>query len=72
MVVHRQGEQHREEEERHPRLDAVDLLEAEQVGSDAVLEDQNEQAVRRSDRQQVQDDRRQRTAPLSGRRRSAG
>ncbi len=31
LVVHREAEQHREEEERHPGLDRVDLLEAEQA-----------------------------------------
>ena len=49
LVVHREPEQHREEEQRHPRLDDVDLLEAEQLGADALLEDEHEQAVGRAD-----------------------
>ena len=56
MVVHREGEQHGEQEDRHPGLDPFDLLEAEQVGPDAVLEDQDEQAVGRADREQVEHD----------------
>ena len=33
LVVHRQPEQHREEEERNPRVDHVRVLEAEQAGA---------------------------------------
>ncbi len=36
LVVHRQAEQHREEEERRPGLDRVRLLETEQAGANAV------------------------------------
>jgi hypothetical protein len=44
-----------EQEDWDPRLDALDSLEAEQVGREPVLEDQGEQAVRRPDREQVED-----------------
>ena len=37
LVVHREPEEHAEQEQRHPRLDEVDLLEAEQLVADAVL-----------------------------------
>ena len=54
LVVHREPEQDREEEERHPGLDDVDLLEAEEPGADAVLEDEHEQPVGGADREQVE------------------
>ena len=72
LVVHREAEQHREEEERHPGLDRVRLLEAEQIGADALLEDEHEQAVGGADREQVERDRRRRRRRPSGRRPSAG
>ena len=52
----RECEQHREQEDRHPGLDSLHLLEAQQVDGEAVLEDQDEQAVGRTDREQVEDD----------------
>ena len=54
LVVHREAEQHREQEQRHPRLDRVRLLEAEETRADAVEEDEHEQPVRRADREQVE------------------
>ena len=57
LVVHREAEEDGEEEERHPRLDRVDLLEAEEVVADALLEDEHEQAVGGADREQVERDR---------------
>ena len=56
LVVHREPEEHGEEEQRHPRLDRVRLLEPEQVGAEALLEDEHEQAVRGADREQVEHD----------------
>ena len=46
----------------------LDLLEAEKVGADAVLEDQDKQPVRRADREQVEDNGGRRRGPPSGRR----
>jgi hypothetical protein len=57
LVIHGQPEEDGEEEERHPRLDHVDLLEAEEAGADALLKDEDEQSVRRADREQVERDR---------------
>ena len=57
LVVHRQPEQHREEEERHPGVDHVRVLEAEQAGAVAVEEDERQQAVRGAHREQVEQDR---------------
>ena len=57
LVVHGQAEQDREQEQRHPGLDRRALLEADQAGADAVLEDEHDQAVGGADRQQVEDDR---------------
>ena len=54
LVVHREPEEHGEEEQRHPRLDRVRLLEAEQIGADTFLEDEHQQAVRGADREQVE------------------
>ena len=56
MVVHREREQHGEQEDRNPSLDAFYLLKAEQVGREPVLEDHDEQAVGGADREQVQND----------------
>ena len=57
LVVHREAEEDGEEEERHPGLDRVDLLEAEELVPDALLEDEHEQSVGGSDREQVERDR---------------
>ena len=57
LVVHREAEEDREQEERHPGLDRVDLLEAEELVPDALLEDEHEQSVGGCDRQQVERDR---------------
>ena len=59
LVVHREPEQHREEEERHPGLDHVNVLEAEELVSDALEEDEDEQPVRCAHREQVEQDCRQ-------------
>ena len=56
LVVHREPEEHREQEDRDPALDLVDLDEAEQVGADAPPEDDDEQAVDGGDGEQVQQD----------------
>ena len=72
LVVHREPEEDGEEEERHPGLDRVRLLEAEQLGADALLEDEHEQAVGGADREQVERDRGRRRPRSSGRRPSAG
>ena len=57
LIVHRETEQQAEEEERHPGLDSGDLSEAEQRGADALLEDQDHEAVGGADRKQVHGDR---------------
>src|SRR6266540_3780734 len=49
LVVHGQSEEDCEEKERHPRLDHVNLLEAEEAGADALLKDEDEQSVGRAD-----------------------
>ena len=54
LVVHREAEQDGEQEERHPGLDRVHLVEAEETGPEPVLEDQHEQPVRGADREQVE------------------
>jgi hypothetical protein len=54
LVVHGQPEQHREQEQRQPRLDGVDLLEAEQARADTALEHQHQQPVGGSDRQEIE------------------
>ena len=43
-------------ERRHPGLDRVGRLEAEETGADPLLEDEDEQTVGRADREQVQQD----------------
>ena len=58
LVVHREPEQQAEEEQRHPGLDRVDLGQAEQVGADALLEDEHQEAVGGAHREQVHGDRR--------------
>ena len=56
LVVHREPEEDGEEEERHPRLDDGDLLEAEELVPDALDEDEHEQPVGGADREQVHGD----------------
>ena len=56
VVVHREPEQDREDEDRHERLDRTGL-EPEQLGAVAVLEDEHEQAEGRAGREQVEQDR---------------
>ena len=55
MVVHREPEQDREDEERHERFDDP-RLEADLVLEPALLEHQREEAVGRGGRQQVEQD----------------
>ena len=47
VVVHREPEEDREQKQRHPGFDRVDLREAEELVADAVLEDQHQQRRRR-------------------------
>ena len=60
LVVHREAEEHREQEHGHPRLDSVYLPEAEEVGGDALLEDEHQDSVGGADREQIDRDRGQR------------
>ena len=60
LVVHRQAEEHGEQEHGHPRLYPVDLAEAEEIGAHSLLEDEHQQPVRGANREQVDRDRRQR------------
>ena len=60
LVVHRQAEEHGEQEDRHPGLDSVDLPEAEEVRADALLEDEHQQPVGGADGEQIDRDRGQR------------
>ena len=53
MVAHRERKQDRDKKTGPRPPDALDLLETEQIGADAVLEDQHAQAVGRTDRQQL-------------------
>ena len=57
MVVHRQPEEDHEQQEREKRVDAACDLEAEQLLPVAVLEDEDEDPVGGSDREQVQEHR---------------
>ena len=59
-VVHRDREDHREEEDRPPRVEEALRLEAEQAGAVAVLEDQPGDAEGGAGGEQVRDDRRAR------------
>ncbi len=54
LVVHREAEEHREQEDRDPALDLRHAVEAEHVGADAPAEDDDEQAVDGGDREQVE------------------
>ena len=47
LVVHREAEEHREEEDRDPALDLVELVEAEQALPDAEAEEDDEHPVAR-------------------------
>ncbi len=64
MIVHRKTEQYREEEQRREGLDGLDLAEAQPGGDvledrrpDALLEEEDDHAVGRSDREQIHGDR---------------
>ena len=57
VVVHREPEEHGEQEERQPGHDRAVRAEAEQALQMAVLEDPDEHAVSGADREQVEDDR---------------
>jgi len=60
LVVHREAEEDGEEEERHPGLDRLHLLKAEQARCAAVLEDGDDEPVGGADGEEVEDDRRRR------------
>ena len=60
LVVHREAEEHREQEDRDPALDLRELVEAEHVLPEPEAEDEHERAVGGRDREQVQDHRLQR------------
>src|SRR5581483_9830295 len=60
LVVHREAEEHREEEDRDPAFDLRELVEAEHVVADSEPEDHDEDAVAGRDRDQVEEDRLQR------------
>ena len=55
-VVHRDREDHREEEDRSPGVEEALRLEAEQAGAVAVLEDEAGDAEGGADREQVRED----------------
>ena len=55
LVVHREAEHDREQHHRHPRLDRAFLADADEALDPAPLEDRDDHAVRRADRQQVHD-----------------
>ncbi len=48
LVVHREPEEHREEEDRDPALDLAELVEPEEALPDAVAEEDDEHAVARA------------------------
>ena len=56
MVVHRKPEQDGEQEQRYPQVYDVGLLEAEQIGPQALLEHHHQQPVGRSHGEQVHND----------------
>ena len=60
VVIHREPEQDREQEDRHPRGHRRHLTQAEELVADALLEDEHHQAVRGADRDEVEHDRLQR------------
>src|ERR1019366_5976518 len=57
LVVHREAEEDREEEEGHPGFDGGCLLEAVERGADPVDEDEGQQAVGGAHREEVEQDR---------------
>ena len=57
VVVHREAEQDHEQEDRQPVGDTAVRLEAQQALAPAPLEDGDEHAEGRADREQVEDDR---------------
>ena len=60
LVVHRQAEEHREDEDRHPALELADVVGAEPRRTDAVTEDNHHHAVGGGHRDEVEHDRDQR------------
>ena len=54
LVVHREAEEHREQEDRDPALDLAEVVEPEACLADAPLEDDDEHPVGSADREQVQ------------------
>ena len=60
LVVHRQPEERREEEDGDPALDCAGLLEPERARPDAPLADEHEHAVDRGNGERVQEHRLQR------------
>ena len=56
MVVHREPEEDHEEQERQEGVDPAGELETEELLAPAVLEDEDEDAVGRADREQVEQD----------------
>ena len=58
LVVHREPEQQREEEQRRPRVDEPLVLDAEQAGADPVLEHERGEPERGADGDEVHEDRR--------------
>ena len=60
LVVHREPEQHREEEDRNPGLDLRELVQACEGVADAPLEEDDEHPVARGDGQEIQEHRLQR------------
>ncbi len=54
VVVHREAEQDHEEQQRHHGVDPGGGAEAQQALAEAVLEDEHKHAVRRGDREQVE------------------
>lgn len=60
LVVHRESEQDAGDDDRQQGDDRRGLLDAEEVGGEALLEDRDDGAERRPDRQQEAGDRRER------------
>ena len=57
VVVHREAEEDREQKQRDPGLDRLDLLKAEKLVSDTLDEHEHQQAVGSGDGEQVRHDR---------------
>ena len=53
MVVHGQAEEDGEQEQRYPGVNHLGVLETQQVGGEALLEYQHQQAVGRAHGKQV-------------------